>query len=147
MRILIAIAIVAAVAAAFAQPAQADACSNYRLALVARDAANKLVNDRAAAGFVGGKQEQETVMQLFDEAIDRLTEAQWIVRASLVNELAAAAIDSLSAVDTANARAWNSMADWIGTPGDTLKQPMIQLFNVTVSINNAREWAFSKVCQ
>lgn len=147
MRVPVAIVAVIMGAIFLAKSVQADACSDYHLALAARDAANQLVNKRAAAGFVGGKQEQEIIMRLFDEANDRLTEAQWVVRASLSNELAATAIDSLSALDTANIKAWNTLANWIETPGNTLKQPMIQLFNITVAINDAREWAFNEACR
>ena len=146
MRILIAITVTTVAAISLATPAQADACSDYRLSLAARDAAHDLVNERAAAGFIGGKHEEETLRQLFDEAGNRLSEAQRAVRAVLNDETAAKAIDSLLALNAVNEKAWDAMADWVGTPDGALKQPMSQLFNITVSINDAREWAFNEIC-
>ena len=58
MRSPIAIAVVTAAAISLATLAQADACSDYRLALAARDAANQLLNERMAAGYVGGTPEK-----------------------------------------------------------------------------------------
>ena len=147
MRSPIAIAVVTAAAISLATPAQADACSDYRLALAARDAANQLLDERMAAGYVGGTPEKETLLQLLNETGDRRDEAQRAVRATLSDQAAASTIDSLLAVEAANAKAWDAMADWVGAPSEALEQPMSYLFDITVAIHDAREWVFNEVCR
>ena len=149
MRIPIAIAVVTAAAISLATPAQADACSDYRLALAAREAADQLLYERKAAGYVGGTPEKETLLQLLNETGDRRDEAQRAVRATLSDQAAASTIDSLLAVEAANAKAWDAMADWVGAPSPSgaLEQPMSYLFDITVAIHDAREWVFNEVCR
>ena len=80
MRIPIAIAVVTAAAISPATPVQADACSDYRLAVAGHEAAQYLINDRAAAGFTEGKSERETLLNLLHETDDRRDEARRAVR-------------------------------------------------------------------
>ena len=151
MRIPVAIAAVTvAVTVAvtsLAKPVQADACSDYRLALAAREAAHQLFNERQAAGFVGGTPEKETLLQLLDETEDRRDEAQRAVRATLSDQAAASTIDSLLDVKASNGKAWDAMADWVGAPSGVIEQPLTYLFDITIAIQDAREWVFNEVCR
>ena len=143
MRIPSAIAVVTAAAMSLATPAQADACADYRLALVARKAARALHMEPDPS-----REELLVRLRLRLEVYDRVIDGQTAVRASLKNEEATALIDLLLQLDALKNEVHVATRDWVSNLPSTPIEPHFDKVNeISLAIRNAREAVFREVCQ
>ena len=142
---------------AFAGSAEADGCSEFRLALANREAVHGLLKKHEAEGRKWGTRESKALVELTKEASERVAKAKGAVLGALwanaLNDDSAAAeeiatMDSLIELDNAAQNALSASLNWPGLPQDNNPENLFAKFAGIINlIGEASDLAFRELCR
>ena len=148
MRIFNTILVASVLAMLVIAPARGDVCFDYRKALEARDTATRLYEERRSDLRASNRQELVAAGMSFAKSIIRVDEAERAVRSNVSDEKAAATIDSLFALRSAQANAWGAAVDWSSRAQNSELEPLISnISSITAAIEKAKKSAIMHVCR
>ena len=131
------------VAIAFAAPAQADVCPEYRLALLARNSVQNLMNEYVAEG-----KSQAKLLPLLIKAAGRLDEAERALLANRGDDVVVGILESLDTAKTAASKAWLAASVLHGGSQDPFPDtPWGKVMSVLSAIDEARVAVLFTLCR